>query len=119
MPRAAGQRLTMKYIGELVGVSQSTVSRVLSGAPSAVPVAAETRERILKLVAELGYVPNPLARALRSARTGLLGLIVRDINDPFFSAAIAALTAEARAHAYSVVLGHVEGSARKAIELRE
>lgn len=109
----------MRQIGDLVGVSQSTVSRVLSGAPSVVPVAPETRERILKLVAELGYVPNPLARALRSSRTGLLGLIVRDINDPFFAAAIAAITAEARAREYSVVLGHADSSADKAIALRE
>ena len=50
--------------------SQSTVSRVLSGAPSNVPVAPETRDRILKIVAELGYTPNSVARALRSARTG-------------------------------------------------
>src|SRR6266851_3838496 len=117
--RRAGRRLAMKQIGELVGVSQSTVSRVLTGAPLRVPVAVETRERILKLVADLGYTPNPMARALRSARTGLIGLIVRDINDPFFAAAIAAVTAEARLHDYSVVLGHVESSARKAIALRE
>jgi DNA-binding LacI/PurR family transcriptional regulator len=109
----------MKQVGELVGVSQSTVSRVLSGAPSLVPVAVETRERILKLVADLGYTPNPVARALRSARTGLIGLIVRDINDPFFAEAIAALTAEAHLHEYRIVLGHVESSARKAIALRE
>src|SRR3954469_10447004 len=91
----AGGRLTMKQIGARVGVSQSTVSRVLSGAPSAVPVAPETRERILRAVAESGYTRNPLARALRGARTALLGLIVRDIRDPFFGHAIAAITAEA------------------------
>jgi len=109
----------MKQIGQLVGVSQSTVSRVLSGAPSNVPVAPETRERILKLVADLGYTPNPMARALRSARTGLIGLIVRDISDPFFSVAIAAMTAEAHRHGYGVVLGHVASSAHQAIALSE
>jgi LacI family repressor for deo operon, udp, cdd, tsx, nupC, and nupG len=109
----------MKQIGEFVGVSQSTVSRVLSGAPSNVPVAPETRERILKIVADLGYTPNPVARALRNARTGLLGLIVRDINDPFFSVAVASITAEAHRHGYSVVLGHVDSSADAALELSE
>ncbi|MBV8713670.1 MAG: LacI family DNA-binding transcriptional regulator [Chloroflexi bacterium] len=113
------KRLTMKQVGELVGVSQSTVSRVLSGAPSNVPVAPETRDRILKVVADLGYSPNPVARALRSARTGLLGLIVRDINDPFFSMAVAAITAEAHRHRYSVVLGHADSSAHEALALSE
>jgi DNA-binding LacI/PurR family transcriptional regulator len=53
----------MKHIGQLVAVSQSTVSRVLSGASSAVPVAEQTRARILHAVAQFGYTPNPLARA--------------------------------------------------------
>jgi len=109
----------MKQIGARVGVSQSTVSRVLSGAPSVVPVASQTRERILRAVAESGYTRNPLARALRGARTALLGLIVRDIGDPFFGYAIAAITAEARGHGYGVVLGHVGSSAHEAVALRE
>jgi DNA-binding LacI/PurR family transcriptional regulator len=113
------KRLTMKQVGELVGVSQSTVSRVLSGAPTNVPVAPETRQRILKTVADLGYTPNPVARALRNARTSLIGLIVRDINDPFFSAAVAALTAEAHRHGYSVVLGHANSRADEALALSE
>src|SRR5262249_62297474 len=117
-PTAALPRLTMKQIGALAGVSQSTVSRVLSGAPSPVPVARQTRERILKVVAESGYTPNPMARALRGARTALLGLIVRDIDDPFFGHAISAITAEARIHGYNVVLGHVGSSADEALELR-
>jgi LacI family transcriptional regulator len=109
----------MKQVGELAGVSQSTVSRVLSGAALTVPVAEQTRERILQAVADSGYSPNPLARALRGARTGLLGLIVRDINDPFFSMAIAAFTNLARDDGYNVVLGHVRSSADEAIALRE
>lgn len=118
-PAAPAARLTMKQIGALVGVSQSTVSRVLSGASSPIAVAPETRQRILEVVAESGYTPNPLARALRGARTALIGLIVRDIGDPFFGHAIAAITAEARGHGYNVVLGHVGSSAHEALALRE
>src|SRR5947199_9469757 len=51
------RRLTMKQIGHLAGVSQSTVSRVLSGAASIVPVADDTRARILQVVADSGYSP--------------------------------------------------------------
>jgi DNA-binding LacI/PurR family transcriptional regulator len=92
---------------------------VLSGAPTNVPVAPETRDRILKTVSDLGYTPNPVARALRNARTSLLGLIVRDINDPFFGVAVAAITAEAHRHGYSVVLGHVDSSAHEALTISE
>jgi LacI family transcriptional regulator len=109
----------MKHIADLVGVSQSTVSRVLSSAATNVPVAAATRERIHQVVAELGYTPNLMARALSTARSGLIGVIVRDINDPFFATGIAAITREARAHGYSVVLGHVESRAEQAVALTE
>ena len=112
-------RPTMRQISEVAGVSQSTVSRILSGADFRVPIAANTRERVLKVVAELGYTPNPLARALRGARSALLGLIVRDVSDPFFALVIEAVTNEARRHGYGVVLGHARSRASEAVALQE
>ena len=112
-------RPTMRQISEIAGVSQSTVSRILSGADSRVPIAANTRERVLKVVAELGYAPNPLARALRGARSALLGLIVRDVSDPFFALGIEAITNEARRRGYGVVLGHARSRASEAAALQE
>jgi DNA-binding LacI/PurR family transcriptional regulator len=112
-------RPTMRQISQITGVSQSTVSRVLSGADFRVPIAANTRERVLKVVAELGYTPNPLARALRGARSALLGLIVRDVSDPFFALVIEAVTNEARRRGYGVVLGHARSRASEAVALQE
>ena len=83
---------TMRDIARVAGVSQSTVSRILNGVPVLVPVAEQTRERVLAAAAELGYRPNPLARALRGAKTMLLGVVVRDITDLFFASAIEART---------------------------
>ncbi len=64
--------------------------------------------------ASVGYRPNPLARALRGAPTMLLGAIVRDITDPFFAGAIEAVSAEARALGYNIVLGHAHAEATEA-----
>jgi len=111
--------VSMKEIAKKVGVSQSTVSRILSGAPIKVPVALETRQRIMQAVKELGYRPNPLARGLRGGGTGLLGLIVREVGDPFFACAIDVIAREARLHDYSLVLGHAHGSADEALALTE
>ncbi|NUT42671.1 MAG: LacI family DNA-binding transcriptional regulator [Thermoactinospora sp.] len=97
---------TMRDIARAAAVSQSTVSRVLSGAPTAVPIAPETRERVLRTARELGYRPNPLARGLRGASTNLIGAVVRDFSDPFFAGAIEALVVESMSHGYNVVLGH-------------
>jgi DNA-binding LacI/PurR family transcriptional regulator len=105
---------TMRDIAEATGVSQSTVSRVLSGTPTAVPIAESTRKRVMESARQLGYRPNPLARGLRGAPTMLLGVIVRDITDPFFAAAIEAASREANRRGYNVVLGHAHESAEEA-----
>ena len=104
----------MRDIADATGVSQSTVSRVLSGTPTAVPIAEATRKRVMETARELGYRPNPLARGLRGAPTMLLGVIVRDVTDPFFAGAIEAASLEANKRGYNVVLGHAHQSADEA-----
>jgi DNA-binding LacI/PurR family transcriptional regulator len=107
----------MRDIAAASGVSQSTVSRVLSGVESRVPIAAETRQRIVEAARSLGYRPNPLARGLRGASTNLIGAVVRDFSDPFFAEAIEALVVESMSHGYNVVLGHVQDGLDEAVPL--
>ena len=64
------------------------------------------------------YRPNPLARGLRGSRTMLLGVIVREITDPFFAGAVDAVSAEASRRGYNVVLGHAHGRTDEALALR-
>jgi DNA-binding LacI/PurR family transcriptional regulator len=107
----------MRDIAIAANVSQSTVSRVLNDVPTRVPIAAETRERVVQAARTLGYRPNPLARGLRGAPTMLLGAVVRDFSDPFFAGVIEALAVEAMARGYNVVLGHAHGRLDEGIEL--
>jgi DNA-binding LacI/PurR family transcriptional regulator len=107
----------MRDIARATNLSQSTVSRVLNRTPTLVPIAEETRERVIATATALGYRPNPLARGLRGASTMLLGLIVRDITDPFFAGAIEAVTTAASSRGYNVVLGHAHARADEAITL--
>ena len=109
---------TMQDIADAAGVSQSTVSRVLTGAPNAIPINPATRERILEVARQMRYRPNPLARGLRGARTMLLGVIVREITDPFFAGAVDAISTEANRRGYNVVLGDAHGHTDEAIALR-
>ena len=113
-PPGRARPVTMRDIATATGVSRSTVSRILNDAPLTVPIAAGTRERVLAAAREVGYRPNPLARALRGAPMMLLGAIVRDITDPFFAGAIEAVSAEARALGYNIVLGHAHAEATEA-----
>src|SRR6476646_5441138 len=108
---------TMRDIARVAGVSQSTVSRVLNDAPTRVPIAADTRERVMVAARELGYRPNPHARSLRGASTMLIGAIVRDFSDPFFATVIEALAVQAMARGYNIVLGHAHGRVDEGIAL--
>jgi DNA-binding LacI/PurR family transcriptional regulator len=108
---------TMRDIAAAAAVSQSTVSRVLSGVATAVPSAPQTRQRVLETAQALGYRPNPLARGLRGASTNLIGAVVRDFSDPFFAGAIEALVVESMAHGYNVVLGHAPGRKEDVVSL--
>lgn len=110
--------VTMRDVARAAGVSQSTVSRILNDTPTSVPIAAVTRERVQAVASRLGYRPNPLARGLRGAKTMLVGVIVREITDPFFSVAVEALHSEAFRRGYNVVLGTAHSEADEAMALR-
>jgi DNA-binding LacI/PurR family transcriptional regulator len=107
----------MRDIARAADVSQSTVSRVLNNVPTRVPIAPETRERVIQVSRRLGYRPNPLARGLRGASTNLVGAVVRDFSDPFFAGAIEALVVESMGHGYNVVLGHAPGRGNEVVSL--
>jgi DNA-binding LacI/PurR family transcriptional regulator len=107
----------MQDIAAVTGVSQSTVSRVLNDSPTRVPIAPETRERVIEAARKLGYRPNPMARALRGAATMLMGAVVRDLSDPVTATAIEALAVETTSHGYNIILGSSHGRATEYLAL--
>lgn len=78
----SGVPLTIIDIARLSGVSKSTVSRVLSGAAN---VSEEAREKVMDAVQTSGFRRNALAQSLRSGRTGMVGLLIPDIANPFWA----------------------------------
>jgi DNA-binding LacI/PurR family transcriptional regulator len=81
------KRVTAHDVARRAGVSQPTVSLVLSRNANA-RVAPETRERVLEAARELGYVPNVVARSLVQSRSYAIGVIVPDLRNPFFAEVI-------------------------------
>ncbi len=100
--------VTLRDVAEKANVSITTVSRILNGRVTGVPVREETRERIFAAASELGYRPNLLARALRGSRSSLLGIIARDVSDPFHVQVLRGINAAARERDYRLFLGHVD-----------
>lgn len=94
---------TIKDVAARAGVALGTASRVLSGSTQTSP---DSRARVLAAAAELNYIANGPARSLRRARTDVLGLVVSDIRNPFFSELAHAAEQEAGRRGYTVLLAN-------------
>ncbi|HYO42822.1 MAG TPA: LacI family DNA-binding transcriptional regulator [Candidatus Limnocylindrales bacterium] len=93
---------TIRDVADRAGVSTATVSRVLAGIGNPKP---DTAAAVMRAVQQLGYRPSGVARSLRMKRTRTLGLIVTDIQNPFFPELVQAADSAARALNYSIILG--------------
>ena len=96
---------TIKDVARKAGVSPATVSIVLNKRRH---VSAAVRERVLAAVAELGYRPDPVARGLRTRRTGSIGLVLSDIRNPFFGDIARGVEDRAREAGYTVILTNTD-----------
>lgn len=92
---------TMRDVAEYAKVSLSTVSRVLNNHAS---VDDELRERVMRAVRALGYQPNLAARRLRSNTSHVIGLIISDIENPFFTSVVRGVEDMAYADQRNVIL---------------
>ena len=101
--RIGNSRVTAIEVARKAGVSQPTVSLVLSRNPKA-RVAPETRARVLKIAQELGYRPNRLAQGLVRRRSYALGIIVPGFDNPVYTAAISGAEKVAAQAGYAVLL---------------
>lgn len=95
------RRVNISDVAREAGVSSQTVSRALNNKGE---ISAETRERVLEIVRQLGYRPNTLARGLVTQKTSTLGLVVPDIANPFFSEVARGAEDAAHAAGYSLLL---------------
>jgi LacI family transcriptional regulator len=102
---ARGARVTLGMVAAASGASPSTVSRILNG--TAV-VSQAKREAIDRAIAELGFVPNPIARGLAGGRTMSVGVISQAIDSPFYGVGLRGIEEELSLAGYSplFVSGH-------------
>jgi len=94
-------RVTMEDIAEKAGVSINTVSRALNDKPD---INDQTKKEILGIADELNYQPNRFAQGLRSSKTSTLGVIVADIQNPFFSGLLKGIEKSAKEQGYSIIV---------------
>lgn len=100
--------VTMRDVAKLANVSQSTVSRVLSGASDLIPIGEETRARVLDAVKQLGYQPNLHAGILRGQKTQLIAVMIADIGNAFYHPLVRAVQDVARSFRYDVMIANTD-----------
>jgi len=99
---------TLADIAKAAGVSPAVVSRLING-DKTLRISAETRKRVLGLVAQMDYTPNAAARSLRSSRSGLFALVVHDVSNPVYAEIIRGAQRAAAEHNKALLLGDASG----------
>ena len=101
------KRPTQKDVARRAGVSRSTVSYVLNDETDLkVQISAETRERVLQAIAELGYEPDARAQSLRRGSTKIVGVVIPVIRNPFFWQILSGISDALQEAGYSLHLSH-------------
>jgi DNA-binding LacI/PurR family transcriptional regulator len=105
---------TLREVAERAGVSVRTVSNVVNDFPQ---VATETRARVQRALDELGYQPNAVARTLRNGRSGLIALVLPELDVPYFAELTRAVIEQAAVAGYTVVVDQTDGDPVREREL--
>lgn len=98
-------------VAQRAGVSMATASRVMSN--SSYPVSERSRQKVLSAAAELNYIPNSLARSLRTQRSSLIAVMVGDNTDAYFAEIARGVEEIAQEHGYLTIICNAERDAQK------
>jgi LacI family transcriptional regulator len=96
---------TLIDVARRAGVSKSTVSNVIRGASL---VAEPTRLKVERAIADMGYHPNAIARALKARTSSALGIVVPDLANPFYAELAVSVERAASALGFAVLTAHTE-----------
>lgn len=105
--------MRIKDVAAEAHVSTATVSHVINGTKY---VSDETRERVLKAIEKLNFYPNAHARTLALGRSNIIGLLISDINNPFFPEIVKSIEASAFDHGYNVILINTNYDVRRSAD---
>lgn len=79
------KKKSIDNLAKSLGVSKTLVSLVLNGKGDQYGISKATQERVMQKINEINYRPNPIARGLRTGKSNVIGLVVADISNPFYS----------------------------------
>jgi len=101
---AGTSKKTLKSIADQLGFSVTTISRVLAGKARKYRISKNTEAKVLAVAENANFTPNQLARSLRLRKTNIIGVVIPDISNPFFSTIAQNIEFEARKLGYAIIL---------------
>lgn len=107
----------IQELANYLGLSVTTVSRVLNGKSEQYRISKKTSEKVIRAAQELNYMPNNLARGLKLAKTNTLGVVIPDIGNPFFADIAKIIEQEALKNNYFIILCDSEENQKTEVEL--
>ena len=110
------ERVTLRRVAEEAGVHTSTASRALNPATRGV-VNAATVSRVMEVAENLGYLPHPMARGLRTNKTMTVGMVVPDVENPLFGSIIAGVEQEIGQEGYSLLIANTDPRLEESLPL--
>jgi LacI family transcriptional regulator len=113
------KRISINSIAKELGISTTTISFVLNGKASEKRISEKLIKKVMDYIEEIGYKPSTLARSLRTGKTNIIGLIVEDISDPFFSTIARQIEERAYKSGYKIIYCSTENNRDKTKELIE
>jgi len=102
--------ITLKMVAEKAEVSVNTASRAIN---NKLDINEETKKRVLRIAKELGYIRNAAAVALRTKRTGTIGVVIADNRNPFYAEVLNGMEEAAREKNYHIILANTQRDYRK------
>lgn len=111
------RKVSIHDIAKHLNVSAATVSFVLNGKAEEKRISKELAKKVLAYVAQIGYQPNQVAKSLRTGKTKIIGMLVEDISDPFFSQISRSIEKLAYQFGYKIFYSSTENDTQKAKDL--
>jgi len=102
--------ITLKMVAEKAEVSVNTASRAINNRPD---INLETKKRVLRIAKELGYIRNAAAVALRTKKTGTIGVVIADNRNPFYAEVLNGMEEAAREKNYHIILANTQRDYKK------
>lgn len=118
-------KITMEEVAKRAGVSKTTVSRIINNNYEHVNIA--TKEKVMKIIQELNYRPNAVAKSLKQMKTNVIGIVLSNLLNPFWSQVLKGVEDTCRSHGYNLMIcnsndeskleeEHIEGLRMKQVD---